>query len=207
MKVNLKTPGTWGIASLAAAFAMTCWATAIAQSSGRSTTAGAAQAKPAATSAAKRGEYLVKAVGCGDCHTPHKMGPNGPEEDMSRMLSGHPSDMALPPSPKAEGPWIASFAGTMTAWAGPWGISYTANLTPDPETGLGKWTEQQFIDTIRTGRHQGRGRQILPPMPWQAIQNFNDADLKSIFAYLRSIPPVKNHVPDPVMAAPGSSTK
>ena len=81
-------------------------------------------------------------------------------------------------------------------------MSYTANLTPDPETGLGQWTEQQFVDTIRTGRHQGRGREILPPMPWPAFRNLNDADLKAIFAFLRTIPPMKNKVPDPVIAAP-----
>ncbi len=81
-------------------------------------------------------------MGCGDCHTPWKMGANGPEPDMTRMLSGHPESMVLPPAPAPSGPWMASLAATMTAWSGPWGVSYTANLTPDPETGLGKWTEQ-----------------------------------------------------------------
>jgi hypothetical protein len=149
-----------------------------------------------------RGEHLVKSMGCWDCHTPHKMGDEGPEPDMAMWLAGHPSAMQLPPPPDPKGPWIASAAATMTAWAGPWGISYTANLTPDPETGLGAWTEQQFIDALRTGRHQGRGRPILPPMPWMAISNLSDEDLKTIFAYLRAIPPVKNRVPDPVLAAP-----
>jgi hypothetical protein len=110
--------------------------------------------------------------------------------------------MTLPPPPAPSGPWIVASTATNTAWAGPWGISYTANLTPDPETGLGQWTEQQFVDTIRTGRRQGRGREILPPMPWPAFKNYNDADLKAMFAYLRSIPPMKNKVPDPVLAAP-----
>ena len=159
----------------------------------------------AAGAAAVRGEYLVKASGCTDCHTPTKMGPNGPEPDESRWLSGHPADMTLPPPPAPSGPWITSIAASMTAWSGPWGISYTANLTPDPETGLGTWTERQFIDTIRTGRHQGRGRPILPPMPWPVYRNFNDADLKAIYAYLRTIPPMKNKVPDPVIAAPPSA--
>jgi hypothetical protein len=89
----------------------------------------------------------------------------------------------------------------MTAWSGPWGVSYTANLTPDPETGLGSWTEQQFVDTIRSGRHLGRGRPILPPMPWPAASNLTDADLASIFAYLRTIPAVANRVPDPLPPA------
>ncbi len=151
--------------------------------------------------AAKRGEYIVKGMGCGDCHTPYKMGANGPEPDLTRMLSGHPAEMNLPPAPPPSGPWMASVAATMTAWAGPWGVSYTANLTPDPETGLGRWTEQQFVDTLRSGRHLGRGREILPPMPWPAIRNMTDDDLKAIFAYLRTIPVVTNRVPDPLPPA------
>lgn len=149
-----------------------------------------------------RGKYLVTVAGCNDCHTPWKMGANGPEPEMSLFLSGHPASMKLPPPPAPSGPWVASTTGSFTAWSGPWGISYTRNLTPDPETGLGKWTEQQFVDTIRTGRQQGRGREILPPMPWQAIKNLNDADLKAIFAYLRTIQAINNKVPDPIIAAP-----
>jgi mono/diheme cytochrome c family protein len=163
------------------------------------------QSKPAAGGAVERGKYLVNAMGCNDCHTPWKMGANGPEPEMSLFLSGHPASMKLPPPPAPSGPWIASTTGSFTAWAGPWGISYTRNLTPDPETGLGKWTEQQFVDTIRTGRQQGRGREILPPMPWQAIKNLNDADLKAIFAYLRTIAAINNKVPDPIIAAPPKS--
>jgi hypothetical protein len=151
----------------------------------------------------KRGEYLIKTSGCNDCHTPLKMGPTGPEPDWSRLLSGHPADLALPAAPKLPpGPWMATVSATMTAWSGPWGTSYTVNLTPDKETGLGQWTERNFIDSIRTGRHMGRGRPILPPMPWQAYKNFTDGDLKAMFAYLQSIPPISNRVPDPVMAAP-----
>jgi mono/diheme cytochrome c family protein len=146
------------------------------------------------------GKHLVDSMGCHDCHTPFKMGPNGPEPDMARALSGHPGDMKMPPPPATSGPWMGSFAATMTAWAGPWGISYTANLTPHKENGLGAWTEQQFIDTLRTGRHLGRGREILPPMPWTAYKNLNDADLKAMFAYLRSLPPNANKVPPPVIA-------
>src|SRR5678815_1827143 len=75
------------------------------------------------------------------------------------------------------GPWIAAANATNTAHSGPWGVSFTANLTPDPETGLGKWTLRNFMDTIRSGRHQGRGREVLPPMPIQVYKNFTDADL------------------------------
>jgi hypothetical protein len=83
-------------------------------------------------------------------------------------------------------------------------VSFTANLTPDPETGLGKWTLRTFSDTIRTGRHLGRGREILPPMPIPAYRNFDDQDLAAIFAYLQSIPAVKNKVPAPRAPAPAS---
>jgi len=152
--------------------------------------------------AVKRGNYLVLTAGCHDCHTPVKMGPQGPEPDMSLALSGHPAAMKLPPPPAPSGPWIASIAASMTAWAGPWGISYTANLTPDKETGLGNYTEAQFIQTIRDGKKQGRGRALLPPMPWPMYRNFTDEDLKAIFAYLQSIKPIQNKVPDPVVAEP-----
>lgn len=146
-----------------------------------------------------RGEYLVKTMGCHDCHTPHKLGPKGPERDMSRALTGHPEGMVMPPGPKLPpGPWVWVGAGTMTAFSGPWGVSFTANLTPDPETGLGKWTEEMFISTMKTGRQQGKGRPILPPMPYFVVAELNDEDIKSLFAYLQSLPPVKNRVPQPV---------
>ena len=149
-----------------------------------------------------RGKYLVNAVGCNDCHTPWKMGPKGPEPDMTRFLSGHPQDMPLPPAPVAPpGPWIGAFAATMTAWSGPWGVSFTRNLTADKETGLGDWTEQNFIATMRTGKRMGKGRDLLPPMPWPAFKNMTDSDLKSIFAYLKTIPVVKNKVPEPIPPA------
>jgi len=149
-----------------------------------------------------RGKYLVTVAGCNDCHTPWKMGPNGPEPDMSRMLSGHPEQLDMPPAPKLpQGPWLVTVGATNTAWSGPWGVSFTANLTPDGETGLGKWTVRTFKDTIRTGRRMGRGRAILPPMPIPMYKNFTDADLEAIFAYLQSIPAVKNRVPEPLAPA------
>jgi hypothetical protein len=96
---------------------------------------------------------------------------------------------------------MATASATFTGWSGPWGISYTANITPDRDTGIGTWTEQQFIDTIRNGRRQGRGRELLPPMPWPMIRNLNDADLKAVFAYLRTVPAISNKVPEPTMSA------
>ena len=146
-----------------------------------------------------RGEYLVTIGGCNDCHTPWKMGDRGPEPDMSRMLSGHPSALQMPAAPPLPpGPWITSVAATMTAWSGPWGVSFTANLTPDRETGLGDWTFEQFVQTLRTGRHQGKGRPILPPMPYFNYAKATDDDLAAIFAYLQSIPAVHNRVPQPI---------
>ncbi len=146
-----------------------------------------------------RGRYLVESSGCHDCHTPHTMGPNGPEANMAKMLSGHPAALRMPPAPPLpKGPWVALSSASGTAWAGPWGVSYTANLTPDPDTGLGRWTQRDFIETFRTGRRMGRGRKVLPPMPISAYRNLSDEDLGAIFAYLRTVPAVKNPVPEPV---------
>jgi len=146
-----------------------------------------------------RGKYLVTTSGCNDCHTPWKPTPKGAEPDMSRMLSGHPESLSITaPAVTPAGPWLMVAAPTNTAFSGPWGVSFTANLTPDPETGLGKWTQQTFTQTIRTGRHMGRGRPILPPMPIPMYKNFNDEDLTAIFTYLQSIPAIKNRVPDPL---------
>ena len=175
-------------------------AVAVAAAAATALPARAQATKPAETTADKlaRGKYLVTTSGCNDCHTPWIVGPNGPEPDMTRMLSGHPEGAALPAAPKPQGPWIVAASATNTAWAGPWGVSFTANLTPDAETGLGKWTQRNFSETIRTGRHMGRGRQILPPMPIPMYKNFTDADLEAIFSYLQSIPAVKNRVPEPL---------
>jgi hypothetical protein len=149
-----------------------------------------------------RGEYLVSAIGCHDCHSPKVMTDHGPEVDKSRMLSGHPADMQLPPvdSSVAKSTYWVLMGMDGTAHAGPWGMSFTANLTPDSATGLGAWTEAQFIKTLRTGKHLGLdgGRDILPPMPWNVYNKLNDEDLASIFAYLHSIKPISNKVPTPI---------
>lgn len=150
----------------------------------------------------QRGDYLVRIMACHDCHTPFHVGPNGPEPDMSRQLSGHPQDVVVTTPPDlGKGPWAAASSATNTAWAGPWGISFTANLTPDPETGLGRWDEETFIRALRTGRHEGRGRPILPPMPWPLYRQATDEDLRAVFAYLRTIPPIRNKVPQPIEPA------
>jgi len=143
-----------------------------------------------------RGAQLAAYGGCVDCHTPFKAGPNGPEKDVSRGLSGHPAELVLPPPPRVEGAWNWAGSASMTAFVGPWGTTYASNLTPDRETGIGAWREQDFILAMRNGRHLGNGRPILPPMPWQSIGSLSDRDLRALFAYLKSRPPVKNKVPE-----------
>ena len=154
-----------------------------------------------------RGKYIVSTSGCHDCHTPWVLGAKGPEPDMTRALSGHPSEVQMPAAPKLAEPWLITIGATNTAFAGPWGVSFTANLTPDKETGLGKWTPKNFKDTIRTGRHLGRGREVLPPMPIMVYNNFVDADLEAIFAYLQTIPAVKNKVPEALAPAAAVAAK
>jgi mono/diheme cytochrome c family protein len=167
-----------------------------------------AQGTAAAAPSVERGRYLVTSIGCGDCHTPKTMGAKGPEEDHSRLLSGHPegSNFSAPPA-LGSGPWMATASWDLTAWAGPWGISYAKNLTPDENTGIGSWSEETFMGAIRTGRHMGVARPILPPMPWPAYRNLTDDDLRAVYAYLRSIPPVKNRVPLPVEPAPQAASR
>jgi cytochrome c553 len=154
-------------------------------------------AKSSEQSRVDRGKYLVTVMDCNGCHTPMKNG----ELDMSRMLSGHPESVGVKMPPKLAEGWATAINDTNTEWVGPWGISFTANLTPDQNTGLGIWTEQMFIDAIRGGKHMGKSREILPPMPWRMQANLTDEDLKSIFAYLRTLPAITNHVPDPVPPA------
>jgi Cytochrome c len=153
----------------------------------------------------ERGHYLVTIAGCNDCHSPKKMTPNGPVPDEARLLSGHPADEKLPEvPPNIFGPdkWGAVTNNNLTGWVGPWGTSYTSNLTPDAETGTGVWNEELFIKILRTGKFMGSGRNILPPMPWQDYAKLTDADMKAIFAYLKSLKPVKNLVPASVPAPP-----
>jgi len=151
-----------------------------------------------AMSQVDRGKYIVSTAGCHDCHTPWKMGPNGPEPDMDRALSGHPESIKITAPAKLPQGIMAGTNETFTAWHGPWGVSFTANLTPDQNTGLGIWTEDMFVEAIKNGKHMAKGRQILPPMPWMYYGQLPDSDLKAMFAYLKSLPPVSNRVPVPL---------
>jgi cytochrome c553 len=162
------------------------------------------------TSLISRGEFLVTAGDCNTCHSPKVSMMPIPEADKTRLLSGHPANetiAALPADIFGPNGWGGIGSPDFTAWAGGWGVSYAANLTPDQATGLGAWTEDVFIKTFRTGKHMGAGRDILPPMPWYAWKDAKDSDLKAIFAYLKSLTAVSNQVPQPVMAPPPPDTK
>ncbi len=187
-------------------FVINALAAAACTEPGPDATAPGAGSPPAAAAApaqnpVERGRYLTTLGGCNDCHTPKNFGPAGPEPDMSRALSGHSATEKLPAVPAgviAPDKWGMVGNNNFTAFVGPWGISFARNLTPDQATGLGSWTEDMFIKTIRDGKHQGEGRALLPPMPWQMYRNMTDDDLKAVFAYLRSLKPINNPVPDPV---------
>ncbi len=146
------------------------------------------------------GEHLVLIGGCHDCHTPKKMTSHGPVLDTALWLSGHPANMPRIDNEKNEvEPTGLAVAMDLTEWVGPWGVSFSANLTPDP-TGIGNWTEEQFIYALRNGTAKGipGSRPILPPMPWEMIRHMTDNEMKAVFAYLKSIKPVNNIVPAPV---------
>lgn len=118
-----------------------------------------------------KGRYLVTLAGCGDCHTPgHFFG----KPDASRLLGGSEVGFEVPGL----------------------GYFYGSNLTPDAETGLGKWTEAQIITAIRKGVRPD-GRILAPVMPVQNFAKLTDEDARAIAAYLKSLKPVSNKVPGP----------
>jgi len=118
-----------------------------------------------------RGAYLVTIASCNDCHTP---GFFLGKPDMTKVLSGSDVGFTIP--------GLGAFIGR--------------NLTPDKETGLGGWTDDQIIKALTTGVRPD-GRQLAPIMPWRALSNLTPDDAKAIVAYLRSLPPVKHAVPGP----------
>jgi mono/diheme cytochrome c family protein len=150
-----------------------------------------------------RGKQLVKEGNCGYCHTPLTETEDSIEPDITRWLSGHPASFNIPdiPDVKVDSERWLDFLGKLdtTVWAGRWGITFAANITPDNETGIGKWSEQMFIETMRRGRHKDMGRNLQPPMPWQDYGKLSDYDLKAIYAYLGSVKPIKNKVPQPIV--------
>lgn len=130
-----------------------------------------ASAETAVQSAVERGKHLVTLSLCTDCHTP---GYLRGAPDMERFLGG--SDVGF------EMPGLGSF--------------YGPNLTPDPVTGLGTWTEEQIVTAFTTGTRPD-GRNLAPIMPWHAFSNFPREDAFAIAAFLKSLPPVVNDVPGP----------
>jgi hypothetical protein len=153
---------------------------------------------------AKRGEALVKMGGCSDCHTPMVFDKNlgVPVPQAERFFSGHPEGAPDPSATPGKGDQ-AVIGPTFTSFRLPFGVVYANNLTPDPETGL-RMSKAQFIATMRTGKHLGEaeGRPLLPPMPWTNLQNASDEDLSAMHAYLGTLTPVKNAVPDPKVPPP-----
>ena len=147
-----------------------------------------------------RGKYLVTIGGCNDCHTPWIMQPSGvPGPDMSRSLSGHPQQFPITSAAQLTSDrWGWAAAPTNTAFSGPWGVSFAANLTPDKDTGTGIWTFEIFKNTIRNGRHWGVARPLLPPMPWFNYREMSDEDLAAVFAYTRTLTPIHNEVQTPL---------
>jgi len=145
----------------------------------------------------KRGKYLTTIGACHDCHSPKIFTPTGFELDTARIFSGHPQDEKIP-SIVSTKDWVL-FGQGLTSFVGPWGVSFSANLTPD-DTGIGNWSLEQFKTALRKGKYKGLegSRPLLPPMPWQMYKNFTDEDMQAIFTYLKSIKPVQNVVPAPI---------
>lgn len=120
----------------------------------------------AAETPLERGKYLMESiVACGNCHTP--MGPQGP----------------LPGLELAGG----------TEFREGFGVARTPNITPDAETGIGKWTDEQIVMAIREGRRPD-GSIIGPPMPIALYRGISDADVNALVAYLRQVKPVSNRI-------------
>jgi mono/diheme cytochrome c family protein len=119
-----------------------------------------------------RGKYLVTIMGCGDCHTPgYFLG----KPDMAHPLSGSDVGFEMPGA----------------------GIHWPPNLTPDPETGLGKWSDEEIITAFKTGMRPNGGR-LIPIMPYGDFAALTDDDAQAVVAYLRSLTPVRHAVPAPV---------
>ncbi|HUX67955.1 MAG TPA: hypothetical protein VMV31_10765 [Terriglobales bacterium] len=148
----------------------------------------AAPAGPAgADTSVARGAYLAQLGGCDDCHTPPL--PDG-KPDLSRRFSGYPAGAALPP----DVPGVVT--NLNLAWRGPWGLSETRNITPDPVNGIGSWTREQFIQAMRTAVNPA-GRAIQPPMPAVNFGRLTDADLTALYNFLRTVKPSSNAVVGP----------
>jgi len=151
------------------------------------------------TALLKRGEYLLSVSGCDDCHSPKVMGAHGPEVDMTKRLSGYPAARPMPSfDSNIVKKGIMQFNEDLTAAAGPWGVSFAANLTSDA-TGAGSWPLENFKYAMRHGKLKGleAGRDLLPPMPWFNFAKMTDEDLEALHTFLQHTKPVQNVVPAP----------
>jgi mono/diheme cytochrome c family protein len=145
-------------------------------------------AQTAAESQVERGKYLVGITGCHDCHSPKI--PGGMKPDPERILSGRPQTTKVPSTGAGE----VHASEDFTAFTGGWGSTVASNLTPDPATGLGmRYNEEKFLKTMRTGM-KPEGVPVMPPMPVDVYVNMKDDDLKAIFAYLKTVKPIRNAV-------------
>jgi cytochrome c553 len=127
-----------------------------------------AASAPPRGATAEYGGYLAQHVGlCADCHTP-RTGIRS-EPDKSRLFAG----MTDPPKDFPANP---------------------SNLTPDTETGIGGWSETDFVRTLRTGVNP-KGNSLHAFMPWRQIRRMSDDDLRAIYRYLRTLRPIRNEVP------------
>lgn len=147
----------------------------------------------------ERGKRLVELGGCSMCHTPKVKTTLGYKPDKDKFMSGYPSDKPLPDLPYAEimtGEAEKKFYTTdATIWVGRWGVSFAPNLTPDPETGIGSWKEEDFIEIFQGNKHFAEGQQVTTPMPVNVYSQLNFFELRSIFIYLQTLEPVSNEVP------------
>lgn len=149
----------------------------------------------------EKGRIITEIFGCVDCHSPKIQEGEFLVNDPEKLFSGHPADNKLPQfSPDIIGPgkWRGLFTDSMTAWGGPWGISYAANLTPDKKTGIGRLSEDNFVSILNIGIHSNMNRKLMEPMPWKEISELRDDDLKAVFQYLKTVKPVRNNVPESV---------
>lgn len=146
------------------------------------------------------GKTLVLEGRCNFCHTPYS---DAIDEQVENMLSGHPSGSEIPDIPDVpvgSQEWMEFVANLdSTVWIDGDTVVFSANITPDKKTGIGSWSEETFITTIRTGKHPGWKRDLKKPMPWLDYAKLSNNQLISIYAYLMSIKPVNNRVPDPIM--------
>jgi mono/diheme cytochrome c family protein len=158
----------------------------------------ALRAQTAAENQIERGKYLVGITGCHDCHSPKL---EGMKPDPARILSGRPQTTKVPSSAPGE----VHASEDLTAWTGGWGQTVASNLTPDPATGLGmRYTEAKFVATMRSGK-KPEGVAVMPPMPVDVYVNMKDEDLKAIYAYLKTIKPIRNAVRAGLAPAPAGA--